>query len=53
VRKVKFVFVTAIAAFSLIGPFTGQASAVVCHEDPGSCCADPVILGKEYNLWDC
>jgi hypothetical protein len=43
------VSVTALASLSIAAP----ANAVVCHDDPGSCCGGIVILGKEYLHYDC
>ena len=52
-RKVKILLAATVMAFSSLVAVAGPAGAVVCHEEPGSCCEDPTILGKEYNLWDC
>ena len=52
-RRVKIVVAAVVMAFSSMVAFAGPAGAVVCMEEPGSCCEDPVILGKEYNFWDC
>jgi hypothetical protein len=52
-RRIKILVATTIMAFSSLVAVAAPANAVVCHEDINSCCEDPVILGKEYNLWDC
>jgi hypothetical protein len=53
-RKVKlFLAVIGMALASL--PVTAApAGAVVCHDQPGMCCEDPVILGKPIDIpMDC
>ena len=54
-RRVKILIAATVMAFSSMVAIAGPASAVVCIEDGGTtmCCEDPVILGKEYNFWDC
>ena len=43
------VSVTALASLSIAAP----AQAVVCHENPGSCCGGVEVLGKEIFRIDC
>ena len=52
-RKVKIVLAAVVMAVSSLVAFASPAGAVVCHDEPGMCCEDPTILGKEYNFWDC
>ncbi len=43
IRKLVLALTVALAAV----PFAAApASAVVCHEEPGSCCGDVKVLGK-------
>ena len=52
-RRVKLLVAATVMAFSSLIAFAGPANAIVCIEETDNCCEDPVILGKEYNLWDC
>ena len=51
-KKLKSLIVVATVA---VGAFwiAAPANAVVCHDDPGSCCGGVTILGKEYLHYDC
>lgn len=43
IKKLVLVLTVALAAV----PFAAApANAVVCHEEPGSCCGDVKVLGK-------
>lgn len=51
-KKVKLFLIGACVAVGSLG-IAGPANAVVCHDNPGSCCGGIVILGKEYLHYDC
>ncbi|MGH2806092.1 MAG: hypothetical protein ACRDKT_02330 [Actinomycetota bacterium] len=47
-RKVRmFLVALGVAVWSLPA---APAGAVICHDQPGMCCDDPVILGKPVDL---
>jgi hypothetical protein len=48
-RSLLIVTVVTLGSLSIAAP----AQAVVCHDNPGSCCGGVTILGKEYLHYDC
>ena len=51
-KKLKLLLVGAAVTVTSLG-IAAPANAVVCHDDPGSCCGGIVILGKEYLAYNC
>ncbi len=52
-RKLRVLLVGTVLALGTM-PFTvAPAHAVVCHEDPHSCCGDVQVLGKTILHYDC
>ena len=51
-KRLKLLLVGCVVAVGSLG-IAAPANAVVCHDDPGSCCGGVVILGKEYLHYDC
>lgn len=52
-RRVKLLLAAVGLALASLPVVAAPAGAVVCHDEPGMCCEDPVILGKGINVIDC
>ena len=51
-KKMKLLLVGAVVAVGSLG-IAAPANAVVCHDDPGSCCGGITIMGKESLAYNC
>jgi hypothetical protein len=53
VRRLKTFIVAAVLALAAVPFAAAPAGAVVCHENPGSCCGEVKVLGKTILRIDC
>lgn len=52
-RKLRMALGALVLALASLPVVATPAAAVECHDNPGMCCEDPVILGKPVNVIDC
>ena len=52
-RKMKVLLVATVLALGATPFMATPANAVVCHDEPGSCCGDVQVLGKTILHYDC
>ena len=52
-KRLKTFLVATVLALAAVPFAAAPANAVVCHENPGSCCGDVTVLGKTILTINC